>query len=209
MKFYDCKTAPSPRRVRIFLAEKGVEIDSVQVDLAKGEQFSDAFMKISPLAEVPLLVLDDGTVLSQVNAICRYLEEVFPENPLCGRTPVERAQVDAFNGLLQMNGFMAGAEAFRNATPGFKNRAMPGPHNYSQIPELAERGLLRLDNLFADLDAHFADNQFFMGDYYSMADISGLTIVDFAKWVKKFIPENCVHLQRWYDQVNDRPSAKA
>lgn len=209
MKFYDCKTAPSPRRVRIFLAEKGVEIDSVQVDLAKGEQFSDAFMKISPLAEVPLLVLDDGTVLSQVNAICHYLEEVFPENPLCGRTPVERAQVDAFNGLLQMNGFMAGAEAFRNATPGFKNRAMPGPHNYSQIPELAERGLLRLDNLFVDLDAHFADNQFFMGDYYSMADISGLTIVDFAKWVKKFIPENCVHLQRWYDQVNDRPSAKA
>ena len=209
MKFYDCKTAPSPRRVRIFLAEKGVEIDSVQVDLAKGEQFSDAFMKLSPLAEVPLLVLDDGTVLSQVNAICHYLEEVFPENPLCGRTPVERAQVDAFNGLLQMNGFMAGAEAFRNATPGFKNRAMPGPHNYSQIPELAERGLLRLDNLFADLDAHFADNQFFMGDYYSMADISGLTIVDFAKWVKKFIPENCVHLQRWYDQVNDRPSAKA
>ena len=209
MKFYDCKTAPSPRRVRILLAEKGVEIDSVQVDLAKGEQFSDAFMKISPLAEVPLLVLDDGTVLSQVNAICHYLEEVFPENPLCGRTPVERAQVDAFNGLLQMNGFMAGAEAFRNATPVFKNRAMPGPNNYRQIPELAERGLLRLDNLFADLDAHFADNQFFMGDYYSMADISGLTIVDFAKWVKKFIPENCVHLQRWYDQVNDRPSAKA
>lgn len=209
MKFYDCATAPSPRRVRIFLAEKGIELETIQVDLAKGEQFSEEFKAINPLGEVPLLALDDGTTIGQVDAICRYLEEVYPETPLHGRTPVERAMVNASNHQLQMNGFTAGAEAFRNSTPGFKNRALPGPHNYSQIPELAHRGLQRLDHLFADLDAHLANSEFIVGDYYSIADITALCIIDFAKWVKKRIPEDCSNLQRWYDQVDSRPSAKA
>ena len=209
MKFYDCTTAPSPRRVRIFMAEKGIEIETIQIDLANGEQFSEAFKAINPLCEVPLLVLDDGTSISQISAICRYLEEIYPDNPLLGRTPVERAVVESSNQQLQMNGFAAGAEAFRNATPGFKNRAMPGPHNYSQIPELAERGQQRLDNLFSDLEAHLANSEFIVGDYYSIADISALCVIDFAKWVKKRIPEDYSNLQRWYDQVRSRPSAKA
>ena len=209
MKFYDCTTAPSPRRVRVFMAEKGIEIDTVQIDLANGEQFSEEFKAINPLCEVPLLVLEDGTSISQISAICRYLEEIYPDNPLLGRTPVERAVVESSNQQLQMNGFAAGAEAFRNATPGFKNRAMPGPHNYSQIPELAERGQQRLDNLFSDLEAHLANSQYIVGDYYSIADISALCVVDFAKWVKKRIPEDYSNLQRWYDQVSSRPSAKA
>jgi glutathione S-transferase len=209
MKFYDCTTAPSPRRVRIFMAEKGIEIETIQIDLANGEQFSEAFKAINPLCEVPLLVLDDGTSISQISAICRYLEEIYPDNPLLGRTPVERAVVESSNQQLQMNGFAAGAEAFRNATPGFKNRAMPGPHNYSQIPELAERGQQRLDNLFSDLEAHLANSEFIVGDYYSIADISALCVIDFAKWVKKRIPEEYSNLQRWYDQVSSRPSAKA
>ena len=209
MKFYDCTTAPSPRRVRIFMAEKGIEIETMQIDLANGEQFSEAFKAINPLCEVPLLVLDDGTSISQISAICRYLEEIYPDNPLLGRTPVERAVVESSNQQLQMNGFAAGAEAFRNATPGFKNRAMPGPHNYSQIPELAERGQQRLDNLFSDLEAHLANSEFIVGDYYSIADISALCVIDFAKWVKKRIPEDYKNLQRWYDQVSSRPSAKA
>jgi glutathione S-transferase len=209
MKFYDCTTAPSPRRVRIFMAEKGIEIETIQIDLANGEQFSEAFKAINPLCEVPLLVLDDGTSISQISAICRYLEEIYPDNPLLGRTPVERAVVESSNQQLQMNGFAAGAEAFRNATPGFKNRAMPGPHNYSQIPELAERGQQRLDNLFSDLEAHLANSEFIVGDYYSIADISALCVIDFAKWVKKRIPEDYSNLQRWYDQVSSRPSAKA
>ena len=209
MKFYDCTTAPSPRRVRIFMAEKGIEIETVQIDLANGEQFSEAFKAINPLCEVPLLVLDDGTSISQISAICRYLEEIYPDNPLLGRTPVERAMVESSNQQLQMNGFAAGAEAFRNATPGFKNRAMPGPHNYSQIPELAERGQQRLDNLFSDLEAHLANSEFIVGDYFSIADISALCVIDFAKWVKKRIPEDYSNLQRWYDQVSSRPSAKA
>ena len=97
MKFYDCATAPSPRRVRIFLAEKGIELETIQVDLAKGEQFSEEFKAINPLGEVPLLALDDGTTISQVNAICHYLEEFYPETPLHGRNPLERAQVESSN----------------------------------------------------------------------------------------------------------------
>ena len=209
MKLYDCATAPSPRRVRVFMAEKAIEIETIQVDLSTGEQFSEAFKAINPLGEVPLLQLDDGTTISQVNAICRYLEELYPDNPLHGRTPLERALVESANNQAMMNGFMAGAEALRNAVPGMKNRAMPGPHNYPQIPALAERGLQRIDNYFSDLDAHFESSQYMVNDYFSVADISILVFIDFAKWVKKRIPEDHKHLDRWYQQVSQRPSATA
>ncbi len=209
MKFYDCTTAPSPRRVRILMAEKGIEIDTVQVDLMSGEQLTEEFLKINPLGQVPVLELDDGTRLAQVMAICRYLEETYPDTPLFGRDPVERAKVDAINDQLQANGMVAVMEAFRNATPGFVNRAMPGPHNYAQIPALSERGMLRLDNFFSDFDAHLAANQYMVGDYFSVADITGFTVVEFARWVKKSIPEECSNLQRWYQQVKQRPSTTA
>ena len=209
MKFYDCKTAPSPRRVRILMAEKAINIETIQVDLGSGEQFSDAYKSITPLSEVPLLVLDDGTSISQVNAICSYLEEIYPEPPLYGRTPAERALVESANNQIVMNGLSAVAEAFRNSTPGMKNRALPGPHNYAQIPELAERGLARLDHFFKGLDDHFASPQYMIGDYFSVADISALVCIDFAKWVKKPIPADFENLNRWSSQVSERPSAKA
>ncbi|MDC3249068.1 glutathione S-transferase family protein [Porticoccaceae bacterium] len=209
MKFYDCATAPSPRRVRILMAEKGIEIETVQVDLMNGEQMSEAFRKINPLGEVPVLELDDGTSLTQVMAICRYLEEIYPEIPLFGRDPVERARVDSINDQLQANGMVAVMEAFRNATPGFVNRAMPGPHNYEQIPALSERGKLRLDNFFSDLEAHLANNQYMVADYFSIADITAFAAVEFARWVKKSVPEEYSNLLRWYQQVKQRPSTAA
>ena len=209
MKLYDYAAAPNPRRVRIFLAEKNIEVETIQIDLAKFEQKSEAFLKLSPLGEVPLLQLDDGTCISQVHAICRYIEEIYPENPLLGRTPLEKALVESSNHQLNMNGIAAVTEGFRNSSPVFEGRAIAGPNAYEQIPALAERGLLRIDHLFRDLDAHFANSQFIIGDYFSVADITAFTTMDFARWVKKTIPEDCVNLQRWYDQVNARPSAKA
>ena len=175
----------------------------------KLEQHSDAYRKINPLGEVPALVLDDGSCISQTNAICRYLEDIFPETPLYGRTPLERAQVESQNHLIQMNGIIAGGEAFRNSSPNFENRAISGPHAYAQIPELAVRGLLRIDNLFTDLNKHFADQQFLVGDYFSVADITAFCTMGFIRWVKKTIPSECGHLQRWFDQVASRPSSKA
>jgi glutathione S-transferase len=209
MKFYDCATAPSPRRVRIFLAEKGVSIDTVQVDLRNGEQFTPAFRAINPDCTVPVLVLDDGSTIADAVAICGYIEELHPEPPLIGATPKERAIVTALNRGIERDGFFAAMDALRNAAKGLKGRALPGPHDYEQIPELAERGRARLGHFFHDMDARLKDREFVAGSRYTIADISTLALIDLAGWVKLTIPEECADLRRWYAAVAARPSAKA
>lgn len=209
MKFYDCKTAPSPRRVRIFLAEKGIELETVQVDLGSGEQFSAAFRKINPDCVVPVLELDNGHYLSEVVAICHYLEELYPEPTLFGRTPEERATVLMWNAKVEQLGLWAVADAFRNSVKALTNNAVPGPDNYLQIPELAERGRKRVGQFFKRLDGQLADNDHVAGDLYSVADIAALAAVDFASWIKIKMPEDAANLARWYEQVSRRPSASA
>ena len=209
MKFYDCTTAPSPRRVRIFLAEKGIELDTVQVDLGSGEQLGDAFRKVNPDCVVPALELDDGTCLSEVIAICQYLEELHPEPRLLGATSLERAQVSMWNAKVEQLGLLSMMDAFRNSAKGMVGRALPGPASYEQIPELAERGRQRVVQFFSRLDDQLADNRFVAGDRFSIADISALVLVDFAGWVKLPVPEGAQHLSRWYAEVAKRPSAAA
>jgi glutathione S-transferase len=209
MKFYDCSTAPSPRRVRIFAAEKGINLPTVQVDLRNGEQFSDAFRAINPDCTVPALVLDDGTVIADAVAICGYLEELRPEPPLIGSTPLERAAVTALNRQIERDGFFAAMDAFRNAAKGLKGRALPGPHDYEQIPELAERGRTRVENFFRAMDARLAGREFVAGNRYTIADISTLVLTDFAGWAKLNVPDECANLRRWHAAVSARPSAKA
>jgi len=207
LKFYDCKTAPSPRRVRVFIAEKGIDIETVQVDLGSGEQFSEAFRKINPDCVVPVLELDDGTILTEVVAICDFLESQFPEPPLLGSTPVERATVLMWNAKVEQLGLWAMAEAFRNSAKGLSNKAVTGADSYPQIPELAERGRQRVAKFFERLDDELADREFLAGSFYSMADISALVVVDFAAWIKIAIPEEAVNLKRWYDAIATRPNA--
>jgi len=209
LKFYDCKTAPSPRRVRIFLAEKGVSVDTVQVDLGSGEQFSEAFRKINPDCVVPALQLDDGTCLSEVMAICHYFEELHPDPPLIGTTPEERAIVLMWTAKVEQQGLWAMAEAFRNSTKGLTNNAVPGPDPYPQIPDLAERGRKRVYKFFERLDGQLADNEYVAGNSYSMADIAAMVVVDFAAWIKIALPEDAENLARWYKAVSSRPSAGA
>ncbi len=209
MKFYDCSTAPSPRRVRIFLAEKGIELDTVQVDLRNGEQFSVEFRERNPDCAVPVLELDDGRCITEVTAICSYLEELHPEPPLFGRTPEERALVHMWNAKVEQQGLMGMMEAFRNSAKGLKDSALPGPVRYAQIPELAERGFKRVQNFFERLDGQLASNAFVAGDFYSVADISAMVMVDFAGWLKVAIPEDAVNVARWYRQVSLRSSAAA
>jgi glutathione S-transferase len=209
VKFFDCKTAPSPRRVRIFMAEKGIEIDTVEIDLAAGEQFSDAFRAVNPDCAVPALQLDDGTCLSEVVAICQYLEELHPQPAILGNTPVERACITMWNAKVEHQGLLAVMEALRNFSKGFKGRAIAGAASYEQIPELAERGRQRIFDCFARLDGQLAQSRYVAGESYSMADITALVFVDFAKWVKAEMPEGCAELRRWYEDVSQRPSSQA
>lgn len=209
MRLYDCKTAPSPRRVRVFLAEKGVELETVQVDLGSGEQFSPAFRKLNPDCVVPVLQLEDGNCLSEVIAICDYLESRYPEPPLLGSTPEERAAVLMWNAKVEQLGLWAMAEAFRNSVKGLSNHAVTGPDDYPQIPDLAERGRLRVTSFFKRLDSELADREFVAGGFYSMADITAMVVVDFAAWIRIAVPDEAVNLQRWYTAVASRPSAAA
>jgi glutathione S-transferase len=209
MLFYDCVTAPSPRRVRIFLAEKGISVPMVQVDLRQGEQFGAAFRHVNPDVTVPVLELDDGTRITDIVGICRYFEETIPEPPLFGRTPIEKALVDSWQRWCDREGFYAVTDAFRNTTPGLKNRALPGPDDYPQLPELAARAKHRIGRFFARLEAQCGRSRFLAGEHFSIADITALVSVDFAGWVKIAPPAEYQNLHRWLASVKSRPSAGA
>lgn len=209
MKLYDCKTAPSPRRVRIFTAEKGIEVPTVQVDLGSGEHLSEAFRKINPWCTVPVLVLDDGTTISEVVAVCRYIEEAHPEPPLLGRDPKEKALVAMWDHHFEIDGFLAVAEALRNASPRMQGRAIPGFAEVAQIPALIERGKARVQRFFAALDERLRESEFVAGDRYTMADITAQVTVDFAAWIKLAPAPEHVHARRWHEAVSRRPSAGA
>src|ERR1700689_1400657 len=171
MKFYDCATAPSPRRVRIFLAEKGISVPTVQVDLRSNEQLTPQFRAINPDATVPVLELDNGTRITDAIGICVYFEASHPQPPLMGESAEEKAVVAAWKRTAERNGFYAVMDALRNSTPGLKDRALPGPDDYAQIPALAERGRARLARFFEQMDARLAQTKFVAGARYSIADI--------------------------------------
>ena len=209
MKLYDCTTAPSPQRVRIFLAEKGVDISRVQVNLRDGEQLGDAFRKINPDCTVPVLELDDGTRISEIFSICQYLESQYPQPALMGRDPVEQAMVSMWNTKIEQNGIAALAETLRNRAKGMQDRALPGPLNLPQIPELVERGRTRAAAFFDRLDDQLSDNAYVTGDQFTMADITAYVMVEFAQWSKISINESQANLKRWYGTVSKRPSTKA
>jgi len=158
---------------------------------------------------VPVLELDSGAAITDIIAICRYFEELHPDPPLMGRSPEERAVIESWLQRIEWDGIYAAQEAFRNAAPGLKGRALPGPVSLEQIPALAERGRLRLQHFFAWLDARLADNEFVCGPHFTIADISGMVAIDFSAWAKLRPPEHLGHLQKWYKDVSTRPSAKA
>ncbi len=210
MKFYDCKTAPSPRRARMFIAEKGLDsktIETVEIDLGKQEQLSDAFRQINPCCTVPVLELDDGTCLTENAGIAMYLEAFAPDPPLLGRTPEEKGAIADWNARVELEGLWPVADAFRNRSKGMAGRAITGPTNYDQIPELAERGHARGVEFYEMLNARLAKSEFVAGDSFSAADITAFVLVDFSAWVKLGPTEAHTHTKRWYAAIKERPSA--
>jgi glutathione S-transferase len=210
MKLYHSTSSPNSRRVRMLLAEKGLTIPWVPVDLGQGEQHADAYRAINPRRVVPTLVLDDGTAIGEVPVISRYLEDVYPEPTLFGTTAKEKALTAMWERRIEQEGFASVMEAIRNKAPGLKNRAIAGPHDYEQIPDLVQRGAQRVRNLFADIDVRLANSSHVAGEDFSVADITLLVTVDFAaKAIDVALTEEYPALQRWYAVVSKRPSASA
>lgn len=209
MKLYDFELAPNPRRVRMFLAEKGVSIPTVQVNLRQGEQFSAEFSKIHPYSLVPVLELDDGTCLGESVAICRYIESLYPDPPLMGRDGKDQAIVEMWSRRAEFEGIMAAGEAVRNASPLFADRSVSGvPGGFPQIPALVERGKKRLARFFAFCDRRLADNAFLAGAHFTIADITAFVAMEFAKRVDVAIPVECENVMRWREKIASRPSAR-
>ncbi|WP_170769885.1 glutathione S-transferase family protein [Ruegeria lacuscaerulensis] len=208
MLFYDCSTAPNPRRARMFIAEKGLEIETRDISIAKGEQLAEDFRAINPNATLPVLVTDEGTVLTENLGIAAYLEAQFPEPPLMGRTPDEKGLVLMWNSIVEQQGGASVAEALRNAHPAFEGRAIPGPANYAQIPELAQRGVERVERFFAMLENRLTDSAYVAGPKFTLADISTFVFVDFARVIKMRIPQENSATLAWFDKIAARPSAQ-
>ena len=208
MKLYDFSLAPSPRRVRMFIAEKGIEVPSVQVNTRERQQFSDEYRAINPNCVVPTLVLDDGTCLGESVAICRYLEEIHPEPPLMGRDARDKAIVEMWSRQAEFEGYLAAAEALRNSAPMFEDRGLPGvPGGVPQIPALVKRGRQTMGRLFPKLDLQLTANRFLAGDTFTIADITAYVAIDFAGRAEIGIPADCTNVARWFAEVGKRPSA--
>jgi glutathione S-transferase len=209
-KLYEATSSPNSRRVRIFLAEKGISIPRVPVDLGAKEQFSEAYVRINPRRVVPTLVLEDGTAIGEVPAILRYLEETHPEPPLLGVSAKDKALVTMWDRRMELEGFAVVMETVRNAVAGLKGRAIAGPHDYEQIPAIVERGRRRLADFYADFEARLADAPFVAGDRFSVADITAVVAIDFStKALSLSIPEGHEASRRWYALVAGRPSMAA
>lgn len=207
LTLYDCATAPSPRRARILLAEKRVTHETIQVDLRAGEQFGDAFRTINPQCTVPALRLESGRVLTDNAAIIAYLEARFPDPPLLGTSPEAKAEIAGWQWRIEFDGLLPIAEALRNGSPAMASRALPGPVDYAQIPQLAQRGLARIQQFFTTLDAQLATHGFVAGSEFSIADITAVVAVDFARVVKQKPGEQHPHLLRWRARLAaERPS---
>jgi glutathione S-transferase len=210
MKLYHSSGSPNSRRVRILIAEKGLNIELVPVDLGAKEQFSDAYRAVNPQFVVPALVVEDDTMIGEVPAIMRYLDEAYPKLPLLGTTPMEKALISMWERRAELEGFAAVMEGVRNAAPGLKGRAISGPHVYEQIPALVERSKARVANFYSDFEARLTEAEFVAGDRFSAADITTLVTIDFATRAFAMpVPDESVALKRWYSGVSARPSAAA
>ena len=203
MKLYNSNLAPSPRRVRIFLAEKGVSIPRVEVDLGKLEHQTPEFLALNPFQTIPILELDDGMRIAESIAICRYIEAVWPEPNLFGLTPVEQATIEMWQRQLELRLLMPIAQVLRHTHPRMAEMENP------QVPDWAAANRPRALRAMAIVDEALRDRPFIAGDRFTVADITGLVALDFAKSARIVLPPELIHLNRWHATLKARPSAGA
>jgi glutathione S-transferase len=202
MKIYQTHMAPNPRRVRMFLSEKDIKMDYQEVDIAAGDNLTPEMRAKNPTTKIPFLELDDGTCIGETVAICRYFEEIKPENPLMGRTALEKAQVEMWQRRIEFHLLLPVSMCFVHTTGYFKDRMKP----------IAEWGDVSGENAvsyFDELNEHFSKSSYLVDDYFSIADITLLCSIDFARVVKIRVNEEYTHLLDWYARVSSRASASA
>jgi glutathione S-transferase len=201
VKILDERRSPNPRRVRVFLDEKGIEIPYEQVDMVAGAHKSPEFTAINPAQSLPVLILEDGTALSESIAICRYFEALHPEPNLFGRTPLEMAKVEMWNRRAEIHLFFTVAQVFRHSHPAMAMLENP------QVPAWAELNRPRVAKAIGLFDGHLANSRHPAGDNYSVADITALIAAQFMKPARLPIPEEAVHFKRWFEEVSQRPAS--
>jgi glutathione S-transferase len=203
MKLYDGGKAPNPRRVRVFLAEKNIEVERVPVDMGAMGHRDPAITALNPLQRLPVLELDDGTVLTESIAICRYFEILHPEPALFGTTALEQARIEMWNRRMELNFLACVAAAFRHTHPAVKDWEVP------QIAEWGDANRPKALEFLEFLDGELAGRAFIAGDRYSVADITAMIGFDFMKPARIERPEHLENVMRWYGDVSSRPSARA
>ncbi|MEM5472395.1 glutathione S-transferase [Hoeflea sp. AS60] len=202
MKLYDGGRAPNPRRVTVFLAEKGIEVEKVPVDMGQLGHKSAEVTELNPLQRLPVLLLDDGTAISETVAICRYFEELHPEPPLMGTDAKDKAIVEMWSRRMELNFLAAVANAFRHCHPAMKEWEVPQIAQWGEVNRPKALGFLEM------LDGELARREFIAGDRYTIADITGMIAFDFMKPARIERPEHLTNVMRWYQAVSSRPSAK-
>jgi glutathione S-transferase len=203
MKLFDGGRAPNPRRVRIFLAEKGIEVPLVSIDMGAMQHRGNEITIRNPLQRLPVLELDDGTILTESIAICRYFEELHPEPPLFGTEALGKALVEMWQRRMELNLFTCVTQAFRHTHPAMKEWEVP------QVPDWGEANKPKAQAFLELLDRELADREFVAGDQYSVADITGLVAMDFLKPARISVPEGLRNVLRWHQALRSRPSAAA
>jgi glutathione S-transferase len=210
MKLYDMAKAPNPRRVRIFLAEKGLTVPMEEVDVQAGANLEPAFLAVNPRGVVPTLVLDDGQVLDESMAICRYFEALHPEPNLFGRSALEQAEVERWQRRMEFDGMFNIAAVFRNTVEAYADRGSPGAGPATpQIPALADRGRLLARRWMDEIEARLHGREWLAIDRYSVADITAFVCLDFAKWIGLRAGEAEPNLKAYHARVKARPTSAA
>ncbi len=209
MLLWDCQMAPNPRRARIFIAEKGLDIPKREINILAGENLTPEYLAVNPWGTLPALQLDDGNVISEAPCIFRYLESLHPEPNLLGHDPLETARIAAWERFAEFNGVGAIGEFFRNQNQAFAGRAMPGYSGVETITALVERGRQRATWFFGQLNQQLTNGDYVAGTRFSAADITALCAVDFGNAVGLAISAEHTHIARWHQLVKGRPSARA
>ena len=207
MKLYDFELAPNAQRVRVFLAEKGLEVPTEQLNVRDDDQFVEPFTSMNPFHCVPFLELDDGTVIAESMSICRYLEELNPEPPLFGRTAEERAVIDMWLRRFELDAFIPMLHAVRNHVPMFAGRVVPGTRtDLPQLPVMVTRGKEMMEVFLARVEPHMAQNEFIAGPDFTIADITGYFTVRMTNALEMDLTTSYPAVTAWFGKVSQRPA---